>query len=99
MFESDGILFVALLRLLFLPWGLACYCLSVTSVSLFDYVIGNTIYIIKIIIVCVLGCSLYEASEAPTEEDRTTQIIIIVVEVILTVCITIGIMFWANNEK
>ena len=63
MFETDGILLVALFRLMFLPFGLTCYILGVTQVSLVDYLIGSTAYLIKIIFCVILGCSLYQASE------------------------------------
>ena len=46
MFKTDGILFVALLRLAFIPFGLTSYLLGVTSVSVFDYMVGTTVFII-----------------------------------------------------
>ena len=64
MFETDGILFVALLRLMMVPFGIACYALGVTQVSLTDYLLGTSVYIINIIIYVLLGCSLYQATEA-----------------------------------
>jgi len=68
MFVTDGIVLVALLRLIFIPFGLACYFLAVTSVSFCDYFLGTLFYVFKIILICLLGCSLYEASEESQEE-------------------------------
>lgn len=64
MFQTDGILFVALLRLMMVPFGIACYALGVTQVSLVDYLLGTSVYIINIVIYVLLGCSLYQATEA-----------------------------------
>ena len=62
MFKDRGIYFVALLRLTILPYGLLCYMIAVTNISLLDYMLGSSFYIIKITIFCVLGCSIYEAT-------------------------------------
>ena len=64
MFETDGIFFVALIRLTIVPFGIACYFLGVTQVSLVDYLLGTSAYIVYIVINVLLGCSLYQATEA-----------------------------------
>ena len=63
MFLANGILFVALLRLMFIPFGLTSYLLGVTCISVFDYMVGTSTYIIKIILCVFLGCSIYQAAE------------------------------------
>jgi len=62
MFKERGIFFVALLRLTLLPYGLLCYAISVTNITLLDYMIGNSFYIIKIVLFALVGCSIYEAT-------------------------------------
>ena len=59
MFVTDGILLVALLRLVFIPFGLTCYTLGVTAVGFCDYVIGTLFYIFKIMLIVLIGCSIY----------------------------------------
>ena len=96
MFVTDGILFVALLRLMFLPYGIACYLLSATSVTVMDYMLGTAFYIIKICIIVLFGCSLYEATADPREDGGNTTLL--VVDIVLTVVITVTITLWAKYE-
>lgn len=63
MFITSGILLVALLRLMFIPFGLTSYLLGVTSVAFWDYLIGTTSVIIKIMLIVLVGCTIWEASE------------------------------------
>jgi uncharacterized membrane protein YdjX (TVP38/TMEM64 family) len=63
MFVTDGILLVSLLRLMFIPFGLTSYLLGVTSVSFWDYLIGSLVYLIKIALIVIVGCTIWEASE------------------------------------
>lgn len=62
MFVTNGILLVALLRLIFLPYGAVCYALSVTSVSLVDFIIGTSFIIVKVVLLCLIGCGIWQAS-------------------------------------
>lgn len=62
MFVENGILLTALLRLMFLPFGLVSYLLGVTSVSISDYMIGTLVYIFKTALLCSLGCTIYLAT-------------------------------------
>ena len=107
MFITDGILLVALLRLIFIPFGLACYFLAVTSVSFCDYFLGTLFYLFKIILIALLGCSLYEASEAASDGNddggiatpsthNPNEIILLVFEVLVTIGITIWLTCWAK---
>ena len=64
MFVTNGIFLVALLRLVFLPFGLTCYFLAVTSIAILDYMIGTIFYLFKIMLIVLIGCSIYEASES-----------------------------------
>ena len=97
MFKERGILFVGLIRLMMLPFGVMCYSLGVTSVSVIDYMLGSSFYIIKILIFSILGCSIYSATQSP-DEDKRTHIAIIIFEIILTLTITIVITVWAKRE-
>ena len=95
MFVTNGVLFVALLRLMFLPYGPACYLLSATSVTLCDYMLGTIFHIIKIAMLVVFGCSLYQATEEPGDTGST---ILLVADIVLTVTVTIIITLWAKHE-
>lgn len=68
MFVTNGILFVALLRLMWIPYGLTSYLLGVTSVSVLDYMIGTTAIIVMIVLYVLLGCTIYQAEEDSENE-------------------------------
>lgn len=68
LFVTNGILAVGLLRMIFLPFGVMCYLLAVTSVSFLDYVIGTTFIIVKVVLLCLIGCSIWEAEETSKED-------------------------------
>lgn len=69
MFVTNGLLFVALLRLMFVPFGGTSYLLGVTSVGLLDFMLGTAFYIFKIILGVFLGCTLYLAEEQEVKGD------------------------------
>ena len=99
MFKTDGILFVALLRLMFIPYGLTSYVLGVTCVSVLDYMIGTSVYIVKIMLCVFIGCSIYQASEeAQDDKGNKNYLIILIIEIVLTVIITIAITIWAYMQ-
>ena len=103
MFVSNGIMLVALLRLIFLPYGLVCYFLSVTSVTFFDYFIGTLFIVFKTFLVCLIGATIWEASETANNEyasaeQKRNEIILIVIEIVLTVIITILLTCWAKSK-
>jgi uncharacterized membrane protein YdjX (TVP38/TMEM64 family) len=97
MFLANGILFVALLRLMFIPFGLTSYLLGVTCISVFDYMVGTATYLIKIVLIVFLGCSIYQAAEDRKEgQENQSSLIIIIVEIVLTVIASIIITIWAK---
>jgi len=61
MFVTNGILFVALLRLMWIPFGLTSYLLGVTSISVVDYMLGTCAVIVMIVLYVLLGCTIYQA--------------------------------------
>jgi uncharacterized membrane protein YdjX (TVP38/TMEM64 family) len=102
MFVSDGILLVVLLRLMFIPFGLVSYMLGVTSVSFYNYLIGTIAVIIKILLIVLVGCTIWSASEearraGKDEEANANEIIILVLEIIATIVITTIVTIWAKN--
>ena len=98
MFVTNGILFVALLRLMWIPYGLTSYLLGVTSVSVLDYMIGTTAIIVMIVLYVLLGCTIYQAEEdSENEQTRKQTIIILVVEIAFTIVVTIVIGIWATR--
>lgn len=93
----NGILLVALIRLMFLPFGFSSYLLGVTSVTLLDYMVGSSVYIVKIMLFVFLGCSIYQASEDCQDgQHNNTAMIILITEIVLTVIATIVITIWAK---
>ena len=103
LFVTNGILLVVLLRLMFLPFGLVSYLLGVTSVAFWSYVIGTTAYIIKIALIVVVGCTIWEASEEASKngnskEAENHEIIILVFEIAITIVITVVVTWWAKNK-
>ena len=98
MFVTNGILFVALLRLMWIPYGLTSYLMGVTSVSVLDYMIGTTAIIVMIVLYVLLGCTIYQAEEdSENEQTRKQTIIILVVEIAFTIVVTIVIGIWATR--
>lgn len=98
MFVTNGILFVALLRLMWIPYGLVSYMLGVTSISLLDYMIGTSAIIVMITLYVLLGCTIYQAEEdSENEQTRKQTIIILVVEIAFTIVVTIIIGIWATR--
>lgn len=69
MFVTDGIFLVTLLRLMFLPYGLVCYLLGVTAVSLCDYILGTLVYIVKIALIVIVGCTVWQAQEEAQQHN------------------------------
>ena len=61
-FVTNGILMVALIRLMAVNFGVVSYLLGVTSVSLIDYLIGTTATIVYIILFVLIGCTIWEAT-------------------------------------
>ena len=59
MFVSSGIMLVALLRLMFIPFGIISYMLGVTSVAFWDYFIGTLVIIVKIMLIVLVGCTIW----------------------------------------
>lgn len=60
MFVENGIILVAMLRLMIIaPFGLTSYLLGVTSISIVDYMIGTTSSIIDIMLAAIIGCSIW----------------------------------------
>lgn len=99
MFITDGILFVALLRLAFIPFGLTSYLLGVTSVSVFDYMVGTTVFIIQIILVVIMGCCIWQATEnAQDDSGNQNYIAVLIFECILILAFSIIVTIWAMNE-
>ena len=92
-----------LLRLMFLPFGLVSYLLGVTSVAFWSYVIGTTAYIIKIALIVIVGCTIWEASEEAaksgnSKEAEDHEITILVFEIAITIVITVVVTWWAKNK-
>ena len=63
-FVTNGIIMVALIRLMALNFGVVSYLLGVTSVSILDYMIGTTATIVYIILFVLIGCTIWEATAA-----------------------------------
>jgi len=101
MFVSSGIMLVALLRLMFIPFGLVSYMLGVTSVTFWDYFLGSLAIIIKIMLIVLVGCTIWSASEEALktgkEETNSNEIIILVFEILATIIITTIVTIWAKN--
>lgn len=105
MFAVNGIILVGLLRLMPVPFGITSYILAITCLTILDYVIGNTFYIIKIVLFVTIGCTIYLASEADTSgnpdenphESKSDTYVIVVIEICLTIVATIIITCYAKS--
>lgn len=59
LLASEGITVVALLRLTFAPFGISNYILGVTSISLYQFMIGTCSYVLNCSLQVFIGCSFY----------------------------------------
>ena len=105
MFVESGILLVALLRLMFIPYGLTSYVLGATSVSFSDYAVGTLFFIIDIGLMVLLGCTLYlatvdENGDAHPDLNEVhhdaASTAILILEIVFTILITVGLTIWAK---
>ena len=99
IFVTNGIFIVSLLRLMYIPYGGTSYLLGVTSITLWHYMLGTSFYLIMIMLVVLVGCSLYAASETavtPGEENEST-IALLVFEILITITLFTLITWWAHN--
>tara|TARA_B110000285_G_scaffold228575_1_gene291767 strand:- start:434 stop:1162 length:729 start_codon:yes stop_codon:yes gene_type:complete len=58
---TEGMLFVALIRLTAAPFGVMSYVFGVSNISFTDYAIGHLTYIVESSLLCFIGCSTYSA--------------------------------------
>jgi len=101
MFLTSGILFVALIRLMFLPFGVMSYALSLTCVSILDYMIGTSAAIVDIILTVLIGCTIWKTAEDTKEgsdDSRRLAYFIFLTEFVITVAVTIIITIIAKAE-
>ena len=84
---------------MYIPYGGTSYLLGVTSISLWHYMLGTSVYLVMIMLVVLVGCSLYTASESavtPGEENDVT-VGLLVFEILITITLFILITWWAHN--
>jgi uncharacterized membrane protein YdjX (TVP38/TMEM64 family) len=63
IFKTDGIFSLALLSFTIVPtFGINSYILGVICVSLLDYTIGTSFFIIEIILCVTMRCSIWQAT-------------------------------------
>lgn len=107
--STEGTKIVGLTRLTFAPFGITSYIFGVTDVPLSSYMLGNLSYIVNTCLHSFIGCSLYSgqtvggagglmklSAEAQAQHERMTKITL-VVEITLTVAVTILIGYVAKN--
>lgn len=59
----QGITIVALLRLTFAPYAVCAYILGVTSIGLFEFIVGSLSYAMNEAMQVLIGCSLYSVQK------------------------------------
>lgn len=108
--STEGTKIVGLTRLTFAPFGITSYIFGVTDVPLSSYMLGNLSYIVNTCLHSFIGCSLYSgqplagvasqlsklSAEAKAQHERMTKITL-VIEITLTVAVTILIGYVAKN--
>lgn len=98
--STEGAKVVALLRLTYAPFGITSYLIGVSSIGLKDYLLGNVSFIFNCCTHCFIGVSLYTTKNHPSlnpEHDKTITRITLLVEICLTVIVTILIGYLAKN--
>ena len=85
---------MALVRVTFAPFGVTSYLLGVTSISVGQFLIGTSGYIINVVMQVFIGCSLFSMNIAKTTNDwkrNTVSDIVLAIEILLSAVIT-GVM-------
>ena len=70
--ETEGMLFVALVRLTAAPFGVMSYIFGVSSISFTDYALGHITYIVESSLLCFIGCSMFSAVQTETQGDEAS---------------------------
>ena len=101
LLQKKGVLSAALLRLTLTPYGIASHIMGVTSIRTVDYFVGTCAYGMVLIMQVFLGCSIYSVGTTNFKEgmskQSTAKSVIFLIEVALTVVITIGMAYYAKN--
>lgn len=88
---------MALLRLTFAPYAICAYILGVTELGLFDFIIGSLSYGLNEAMQVLIGCSLYSVQKGGDANQDNTQIVVLVVEVSLTLIVSVFMGYYANT--
>jgi uncharacterized membrane protein YdjX (TVP38/TMEM64 family) len=90
---TEGMLFVALIRLTAAPFGVMSYVFGVSSIPFTDYAMGHITYIVESSLLCFIGCSMYSAVQTETQKEsgKNAQRITYLVEVAFTIIVTFAI--------
>ena len=59
LLREQGLVIVALTRLTFAPFGILSHVMGVTTISKWDYFLGNCSYVVNAMMQVFIGCSLY----------------------------------------
>lgn len=115
LLKEEGIVVVALCRLTFLPFGLFNYVMGVTSIEVWDFVLGTLCYGFNFSMQVFIGCSFYSIqqtthmvggsvddamsglSQSEKDASQRTQNIVLIVEIVLSIIITIVMGTHAKN--
>ena len=102
--ETEGMLFVALVRLTAAPFGVMSYIFGVSSISFSDYALGHITYIVESSLLCFIGCSMFSAVQTETQKDeasqesgKNAQRLTYMIEVAFTIVVTFVIGYVSKN--
>lgn len=101
LLEENGVLVISLLRVMFTPFSLLSHVFGVTSISVYQFCLGNLSYSIICLAQVFIGASFYKLSTndfglAMKKESKFKKIMF-VIELILTLVITLGMSWKAKT--
>ena len=102
---EQGMVFMALVRLTFSPYGITSHVLGVTSIHPVHYILGCSTYIVNAVLQTFIGCSLYNVSKQSDssstnmdgDEDSSLETTVFLIELVLTCIITFFVGMYAKK--
>ena len=68
-----------------------------TSIGLFDFLVGSLSYALNESMQVLIGCSLYTVQKGGEASDNNTQYIVLMVEIAVTVIVSLIMGYYANK--
>ena len=88
---------MCLIRMTFAPFGVTSYIAGVTSMPVVSYCIGNTGYLVNILMQVFIGVSLYGMQGQDKSESKSMENTILAIEIGISILITLLLGWFAKG--